>query len=362
MIRRIRQNLLAYLLLGAAAALIQCSSDHGTDHAIDHGGTDGGPPSSMPISAITHDALFVVNGGDASLTVINTETNEAVATILLQNAKFPHHVSLSGDRKTLVLAVPGMDLSAGHGGGTHAMKGVVMVMDALTGATAKSRVLDQMNHNASLGPSETEIWTSQMAAPGTVLVLDAVSLDTKKTLAVGDQPAEVTFSPDGRNAFVANGGSASVSVIDTTTHAVVKTITVGEDPVGAWQGSNGIAYVDNEKAMTLTAIDTQTLEVKTTYDLGFMPGMAALSPDGNLWVTDAENGKLVIMMADSDTKIGEVPTAAGAHAIAFSGDKKTGYISNQMAASVSVIDIATQKVTKTISVGVKPNGMVWRAK
>jgi YVTN family beta-propeller protein len=137
---------------------------------------------------------------------------------------------------------------------------------------------------------------------------------------------------------------------------------VGEDPVGAWQGSNGIAYVDNEKAKTLTTIDTQSLEIKVTYNLGFTPGMAALAPDGNLWVTDVDSGKLVIMNADRGMKVAEVPTAAGAHAIAFSGDAKIGYVSNQMAASVSVIDIATQKVTKTIPVGVKPDGMVWRAK
>jgi YVTN family beta-propeller protein len=352
----------AFVAAAAAVTLVQCSSDHGAGHT-DHPATgDGGPPSSTPIPAIAYDALYVVNGADASLSVINTETNEVAATIMLMNAKFPHHVSLSADRKNLFLAVPGMDMSAGHVGGMHGMPGAVMVMDALTGATVKARVFEMMNHNALPDPGGTEIWTSQMMAPGSVAVLDATTLETKQSIAVGDQPAEVTFSLDGRNAFVANGASNSVSVVDAVTKTVVKTIAVGEDPVGAWQGSNGIAYVDNEKAKTISAIDTQTLEIKLTYNLGFTPGMAALAPDGNLWVTDTDNGKLVMFKADADMKLGEVAMAAGAHAIAFSGDKKTGYVSNQMAASVSVIDIATQAVTKTIAVGAKPNGMVWRAK
>ena len=61
-------------------------------------------------------------------------------------------------------------------------------------------------------------------------------------------------------------------------------------------------------------------------------------------------------------KMDEQPTGAGAHAIAFSGDGKTGYISNQTANTVSVIDVATHKVVKTINIGTKPNGMVWRGK
>ena len=103
------------------------------------------------------------------------------------------------------------------------------------------------------------------------------NVEPKQFIPVGDQPAEVTFSHDGKSAFVANSASASVSVIDVPTKAVVKTVPVGEGPVGAWQGSNGMAYVDSEKAMTLSAIDTKTFEVKTTYDLGFTPGMAALA-------------------------------------------------------------------------------------
>jgi len=67
-------------------------------------------------------------------------------------------------------------------------------------------------------------------------------------------------------------------------------------------------------------------------------------------------------MTTMDMKMAEIVVGDGAHAIAFSGDGKTAYITNQMANSVSVIDVASRKVSKTIPVGQKPNGMVWRAK
>lgn len=320
-------------------------------------------PTSTPIAAIDHDALFVVNGGDATISVINTETSEVAGTIALKYADYPHHIYLSADRSRLALAVPGMDMSQGHENVDGAMMpGIVMVLDATTGATIKARTLDAMNHNAIYSPDGTEIWTSQMMVGGSVLALDAETLETKATIAVGDSPAEITFSKDGSRAFAANSMSGTVSVIDVATKTVSETIPVGQSPVGAWQGSNGKAYVDNEMDKTLSTIDTKTLKVGLVYKLGFTPGMAALGPDNQVWVTDADAGRVIFKMTDKDMTMGKVATGAGAHAIAFNGDGKTAYITNQMAGTVSVIDIKSAKVTRTITVGDKPNGLRWRAK
>jgi YVTN family beta-propeller protein len=344
-------------------------SGHG-GKSIDEGGAGMGTPidsgvlpSTTPLAAITYDALFVVNGGDNSVSVVNANTNEIAGTIALKNAIYPHHLYMSRDRSKLVLAVPGMDLSMGHSGhGGPGAMGAVLVLDATTGATLKARRLDAMNHNGVFSPDGSEIWTSQITTMGSVLVLDAASLETKKKFDVGDAPAEITFAADGSNAFVANSASQSVSIVNPMTKVVTKTISVGKGPVGAWQGSNSVAYVDNEEAKTISAIDTKTLAIKLTYNLGFTPGMVALGPDGNVWVTDAENGKIVLFMEAIDRKHHEIVTAAGAHAIAFSGDGKVAYVSNQLANSVSVIDVTTKRVTKTLNVGMKPNGLVWRAK
>ncbi|HEU4407777.1 MAG TPA: YncE family protein [Polyangiaceae bacterium] len=347
---------------------------HGGDAG--HGGAPSGPPSSTPIAAITYNALFVVNGGDSSVSVINAETNEVAGTVALQNAPYPHHLYLSPDRATMLLAVPGMDLSGGHGstggaggthGGTHgggseAMPGIVMLLDATTGATRATRTLPAMNHNAIFSPDGAEVWTSQMVDPGSVLVLDAATLGDKASIAVQNGPAEVTFSASGAYAFVANTESDSVTVIKAADKTVAKTITVGDAPVGAWQGANGVAYVDNEAGKSLTAIDTTTLEITRTIPLGFTPGMAALGPDGMVWVTDADNGKVSMFMADTGEKHMDIATGAGAHGIAFSGDGKTAYVSNQAGDTVSVIDVAQGASTKTLTVGKAPNGLVWRAK
>lgn len=323
-----------------------------------------GDPSSTPIAPVSFDAVFVVNGGSGSIAVINAATGQAAGTIVLKNAEYPHHLYLSPDRSTLAVAVPGVDLSGGHSGhgSGHATSGVVMLLDALTGSTRTTRRLEAPCHNVIYSPDGKEVWTAQMTSPGTVLVLDPATLATRQTIPVGDMPAEVTFSKDGKYAFVANGMSANVTVIDAATKQVTKTLPVGKNPVGAWPGDDNVMYVDNEEGQSLSAIDVATLAVLRTYNLGFTPAMARTAPGGALWVTDTDNGKLVFYMANSDTKTGEVAAGAAAHAIAFSADAKTAYVTNQGAASVSVVDVATRTVTGAILVGDKPNGLVFRAR
>jgi YVTN family beta-propeller protein len=50
------------------------------------------------------------------------------------------------------------------------------------------------------------------------------------TVAVGNWPFGLAVHPDGKAVYVANVVSNSVSVIDTTTRTVVKTVAVGSTP------------------------------------------------------------------------------------------------------------------------------------
>ena len=321
---------------------------------------------------INFPAAYVVNGESNSISVINIDTDEIAGTIKLGDASmghgsmtdgimWPHHAYINSSKTQVAVGVPGMDLSAGHTGGMSGMKGKVAIVDAVKGTVTKVMDLEMMNHNAVFSPDGKEIWTSQMDEMGSVLVYDATTYALKSTIPVGSDPAEVTFSFDGSVAFVANGSSNTVTAINPTTKEVVKTINVGADPVGAWQGSDNKMYVDNEEGQSISIINVSTLEVESTIDLGFMPGMAAYTPmNKELWVSDPVNGKVHYWVYQTNVwnHGGVFSTGAGAHAIAFDESSMKAYVTNQGAESVSVVNAMTHTVSKTLTVGKKPNGIV----
>lgn len=139
----------------------------------------------------------------------------------------------------------------------------------------------------------------------------ATMLETKQTMGVGRVPAEVTFTNDGTS--------------------------VDREPVGAWPGADGIMYVDREVAKTIKAIDPKTLEIVRRSPLGFTPGLAAVAPTrtSELWVIDANAGKVGSHETASEAKMAELPTATGAHALAFTPAGSTAFASNELANSLS---------------------------
>ncbi len=162
-----------FFAMVGSLALAGCGHDaeHGT---AAHGGAEGAP-SSTAITPVTTDAVYIVNGEDSSISVLDAATGAPLGTIRLQNVAYPHHVYLSPDRGSLAVAVPGHDLSGGHStaprtGGEHngehgssSTGGVVLVLDATTGATVNARRLDAPNHNAAFSPDGSEIWTAQLS-------------------------------------------------------------------------------------------------------------------------------------------------------------------------------------------------------
>ena len=383
-------RLLIATLTGSAILFLSCQKDGTTD-------TD---------STVNFDAAYVVNGESNSISVINLSTNKVDLTFNLselQNSMgegamgmgmdnmWPHHISLSPDKSKLAIAAPGMDFSEGHNmmeesssagsSDSHsqhhsgsaanssvsesAMPGRILVLDAVTGDLLKEITLEGMTHNAIFSPDGKELWTSQMMTAGKVLVFDANTYALLNTITVGQMPAEVTFSDDGKKAFVANGMSNTVTVIDAVTKQILETIEVGDNPVGAWPGMDGMMYVDNEDGQSISMIDGMTYMMTDTVDLGFMPGMAARNTMMNqMWVSDPNGSKIHMWTKDNTGFVhgGAVSVGSGAHAMAFNKEGTTGYVTNQNEGTVSVVDVATFKEMMKITVGKKPNGIVMRFK
>ncbi|MFT3909749.1 MAG: YncE family protein [Ferruginibacter sp.] len=314
---------------------------------------------------INYPAVYVVNGGSSTISVINLNTNNVSDSIGLLNPPamniWPHHIyhHQSSTMHHLAVGVPGMDLSAGHTGGMPGMTGAFLILDAEKGVITKEVTLPMMNHNATYSPDGSEIWTTQMDIDGRVLVYDANTYAVKSNLTVGEEPAEVTFSADGTKAYVCNGASNTVTVIDPASKNILSTINVGTNPVGAWPSTIGKMFVDCEDGQTIEVIDVASDTKVVTIDLGFMPGYAAYNPTtSELWVSNPMDGKVswyMDMGSNTWMQHGEFTTGAGAHAIIFYNGY--GYVTNQEANTVSLVNASNHSKVKDIPVGDKPNGI-----
>lgn len=342
------------------------------------------PTTAQNPLAITYRAAYVVVGANNRLAVLDLDQMIVRDTLSLTTPpgsgtggmsmagmpgmsmagmNWPHHLSLSPDGKKIAVAFPGMDLSGGHDVSSSGMGGAVALFDATTGTLLASVALGNMNHNAAFSRDGKTVWTSQMMSSGKILILDGTTLARLDSIPVGGMPAEVSFDSAGSMAFVANGASGTVSVINTATRKVVRTIAVGSEPVGAWQGMGGHMYVDNEMGMSIYHLHADSTNVLDSILLGFTPGMAQMhQATGKLWVTDSDNGRIVCFRHDSTgwSRTDSLSTGAGAHAVAFTKDGSQALVTNQLAGTISVINTASMAKVKDIPVGTKPNGIVLR--
>ena len=327
---------------------------------------------------INYPAAYVVNTGDSTLSVINLSTQAVTETIDLMKmydpnsdkdivvstfAAFPHHINMSGDKQMLAISDPGMDFSQGHTLGTSNPVGKVIMMNPTTGSISRVvSIAAGMNHNGIFSPDGKYLWAAAMTNNGNVYVFDpSQNYKLLKTIIVGKNPMEITFSADGTKAFVPNYGANTVSIIDVATQTVLKTVSVGNAPVAAWAGNDGKMYVQNEEGKSISVIDATTMTVETTLDLGFKPNYAALNSNNNeLWVSQLAGDSIAYFQKNATAweLKGKIQTANNPHAIVFSNDGKTAFVTNNGANSVSVIDVEAKTKTKDINVGKKPNGML----
>ncbi|HEY2437077.1 MAG TPA: hypothetical protein VGH93_07835, partial [Solirubrobacteraceae bacterium] len=94
-------------------------------------------------------------------------------------------------------------------------------------------------------------------------------------------PFSVAVSPNGDRAYITDLGPGMLTVIDTHTHRVSSTVSIGThgtDPFTVMATGEAV-YVTNQGANTLSVIDASTLKVTATLATGNSPyGIAVVQP------------------------------------------------------------------------------------
>jgi YVTN family beta-propeller protein len=131
------------------------------------------------------------------------------------------------------------------------------------------------------GPAYREYAYVTNGKSNTVSVIDLRTFELSKTIAVGVEPTGVAANSKKNEIYVVNTGSNNVSVIDAEKNAVVATIGVHGRPYFIDVSEDGKrGYVANSGSANVSVIDLDKKVVIGNVRVGAAPGLARVSPDG----------------------------------------------------------------------------------
>ena len=200
--------------------------------------------------------------------------------------------------------------------------------------------------------------TANVTDPGVIAVIDTAANAVIATIPVGSTPNEVVVSPDGRALYVPNfgpNGRGVLSIIDTTTHAVTDSVVVsggGGRPTGAAVAPDGTrVYVSTNSEVnppsergTVSVVDTTTMAVIATIAINPFPSGVGITPDGRrVYALDTEGDPAVIDTATHEAVFPFLSSPVGDR-IAFTPDGTLAYMVKDAEPMIIAIEVATNRL------------------
>lgn len=312
------------------------------------------------------EALFVALGQAGSVAVVDVDEWKVAGTLALSKTYKPHHVSVSPDLRRVGIAAPGADLAAGHAGHAGGGGGALYVLDSQKGDVTAQSLPGGTAHNLAF-LDNTRVAYSLMESGSLVfanLSDGSADLGVSSELAVGTSPLEVSPSPVGL--LVANSGSGTLSLISGEPPAVAATLQTGQNPIAAWVGASGRAYVTSESDRQLLAIALSDRRVERGVTLPGRPGqalevaVASLPGTSELWVALEDQGKILILGTPDLAQKQEIVLGKKPHGLCLSGRGQTVFLSDEGDGRIYSIDVKTRAVLRSLFVGGAPNGIAFR--
>lgn len=215
------------------------------------------------------------------------------------------------------------------------------------------------------GPIASEPAHREPTTPGRPPVSSSVPIPSiGPTIPVGETPGFVAASPDGRQLYVANRSAGVITVVDTAVDVVTGTvpISVGPPQYLTFSPDGRIAYVSVwDEARTIAAVsvlDTTTNTVGATVPVRTRPFMPAVTPDGTrLYVPNHDTGTVSVIDTVTNTVLTDISVPANPHWVELTPDGSRAYVANHESNVVSIIDTATDTVVDEVPVDTSPHSV-----
>ena len=229
----------------------------------------------------------------------------------------------------------------------------VSVIDAASFKKIASIAVGLGPHNVQVAPDGKTVWVTNNGEPGSAVAPmpnASMAAGTPKSMP-NSMPKSAPGSEHGSMA-----GAGAVWIIDTATDAVVAKVPVGKDPAHVVVAPDGrFAYVANGGENSVSVVDILALRVVATIAVGVGPHGMRLSPDGKeAWVANLKGGTVSVIDTGSRKLVASIAVGQGPAQVGFTPDGRLGFVSLSKEDRVAVIDPASRKLIRKVAVGTVP--------
>jgi YVTN family beta-propeller protein len=202
-------------------------------------------------------------------------------------------------------------------------------------------------------------------------VIDGTAFEVIKTISLPATSFQLALSPDSKTLAVAYKDALKVSLIDTSTDTIRKTVDIGKVTEGVFKGAmmkhpywsrdGKYVYASDNVNNTIVKIDAAIFEIKASIPLPGSNHYIHPSPDGRLLYAVNETTKtgtsVTLIDAETDKIVKDIPIPLEAgepglgHHGEFTKDGKFFFVCNEGGRTVAVIDTARKEVVKTLKTG-----------
>jgi hypothetical protein len=172
-----------------------------------------------------------------------------------------------------------------------------------------------------------------------VTMFDTKTLAVIKTIDVDGSPDGLLFDPFNQRVHVLSHSAPNDTVINTVDGTVVGTIDLGGAPEQAQSDGKGKIYVDLENKNAIAVVDAAAMKVTATYDISAKcDGPGGLGLDAKNGVLFATCGATMTIVSATDGKIlAALPIGEGTDGGGFNPNTMEAFSSNGGAGTLSII-------------------------
>lgn len=225
----------------------------------------------------------------------------------------------------------------------------VSVIDPVSWKEIKRLPTGKEPHHLYLTPDEKSLIIAN-AFSDTLTFVDPRTAQVQRTVRGILDPYHLRFSPDMQWFVTAANRLNHVDIYrwDGSELALAKRIPTGKTPSHIWIDSKSTtAYVTMQDSDELVAIDLQRQEVRWRIKTGALPADVFGTPDDRfllVGLTGGEGVEVYDLAMPVPAAVQMIRTGKGAHAFRAVGDRRHVLVSNRVANTISKIDYTTLAV------------------